>query len=169
MSEQPATPTNPDPIKTVCDNIVKRCTTKEEGVARLDSIIDRQLSKATGVLVFNGLVLAGLYQTRTSLPSWYGGVWVGVLLLAVVAFVWSSALVWKMLWVRWGNPADYVDADKEIEAVKALLVERSFTLKGALVISACGLLISVLLTVGAAIRNAYDTQTVSASVPPASR
>lgn len=129
-------------IKGVCGQFYTRAINKEEAVTRIDQIIDRQLSKANGILAFNGLLLAGL--GASTLP-WKGAVWP-----IILASLSSGLLLW-MFRVRWSAPANYKDPEVEVADAVIVLEERTHHLTIALIASSLSLFAYLGLVIYAAL------------------
>lgn len=123
----------------------------DAAVAYVDRIVDRQLTKARGILAFDGLILAflGLIARATTKLDIATAHTVPVLLLMGL-LAGSSAICLFLFRARWGYVADLRTFSREIAATLALTRRRSFWIERTVrlsLLSLAGIVVLVIATV----------------------
>src|ERR1700694_300365 len=93
----------------------------EDAVTFVYRILDRQISKSTGLLSYNGLLLATLNLTAGHLSSPTYAITFGR-----IAAIVAATSVLPLLWVHWGKNSDYESADADLEGVLKTLQWRTW-------------------------------------------
>lgn len=108
----------------------------DAAVAYVDRIIDRQLTKARGILAFDGLILTflGLIARDASLIDITDGHRLPVVLLMAQLGAASGICLFQFR-ARWGYVADFQTFSREIAATLALARRRSFWIERAVRLS----------------------------------
>jgi hypothetical protein len=108
----------------------------DAAVAYVDRIIDRQLTKARGILAFDGLILTflGLIARDASLIDITGGHHFPVVLLMAQLGAASGICLFQFR-ARWGYVADFRTFSREIAATLVLARRRSFWIERAVRLS----------------------------------
>ncbi len=123
----------------------------DAAVAYVDRIVDRQLTKARGILAFDGLMLAFLGLTArsaTTLDISMAHRASVLLLMGLLAA--SSAICLNLFRARWGYVADFTTFSREIAATLALTRRRSFWIERTVrlsVLALAGIVVLVVATV----------------------
>lgn len=133
------------------DGIDEHPVLGDAAVAYVDRIVDRQLTKARGILAFDGLILAflGLIARDTAKLDVAKTHMVPVLLLMGL-LAGSSAICLFLFRARWGYVADFRTFSREMAATLALTRQRSFWIERTVrlsLISLGGIVILVIATV----------------------
>jgi hypothetical protein len=92
----------------------------EEGVAFLYRSLDRQISKGTGLLSYNGLLLATLniISASSNHPT--------AITLGRGTALLAALLVLPLLWVHWGKAVDYASAEADLKSTVSTLRWRTW-------------------------------------------
>jgi hypothetical protein len=133
------------------DGIDEHPSYGDAAVAYVDRIVDRQLTKARGILSFDGLILAfvGLIARDTAKLDVAKAHMVSVLLLMGL-LAGSSAICLFLFRARWGYVADFRTFSREIAATLALTRRRSFWIERTVrlsLLSLAGIVVLVVATV----------------------
>jgi len=123
----------------------------DAAVAYVDRIVDRQLTKARGILSFDGLILAflGLIARNTAKLDIATAHMVPVLLLMGL-LAGSSAICLFLFRARWGYVANFTTFSREIAATLALTRRRSYWIERTVrlsLLSLAGIVVLVVATV----------------------
>ncbi|MGN6818004.1 MAG: hypothetical protein ACTHJR_04975 [Sphingomonas sp.] len=137
--------------KSSDDAIDKHPSYGDAAVAYVDRIADRQLTKARGILSFDGLILAflGLIARSSEKLDIATAHMVPVLLLMGL-LAGSSAICLFLFRARWGYVADLSTFSREIAATLALARRRSFWIERTVrlsLLSLAGIVVLVIATV----------------------
>ena len=123
----------------------------DAAVAYVDRIVDRQLTKARGILAFDGLILAFLgmiARASTELDIATAHMVPALLLMGLLAG--SSAICLFLFRARWGYVADFRTFSREMAATLALTRRRSFWIERTVrlsLLSLAGIVVLVVATV----------------------
>ena len=98
----------------------------DAAVAYVDRIIDRQLTKARGILSFDGLILAFLGLISRGAPVGMTGQHEAPILLMMALLAISSGICLTQFRARWGYVADFATFSRETAATLELARRRSF-------------------------------------------
>ena len=123
----------------------------DAAVAYVDRIIDRQLTKARGILAFDGLMLAFLgLIARNSAPLDVVSLHPAPVLLLLGLLAASSVICLMLFRARWGYVADLRTFSREIAATLALARRRSFWIERTVrmsILALAGIVVLVVATV----------------------
>jgi hypothetical protein len=98
----------------------------EKAVKYVDTIVDRQINKASGLLAFNSILYAATtISTANSMPQTV----CGFLALA------SSIILVPMMFVLWGQPSQYKTAQADFQDACKSAYRKSYMLTASLILS----------------------------------
>lgn len=111
-------------VAAVCDAIVQRereltaddvASADRNALRYLDALLTRQITKDTGLLIFNGLMIAAVRTEMSPWPRFH----------AIGASVFAAVAVLQILRARWAEPHHYVSYGAELECTKVTLRRNS--------------------------------------------
>lgn len=98
----------------------------ELAFAYVNKVIDRQISKAGGLLAFNSIVFAGLQ---------IAGVSSGPAKLSAVLSLLAALMLLLLMRVKWGSPASFQTADDDLSYSLNMCFNRAMAISWSLLLS----------------------------------